>query len=58
MPPPLMIPFEEVNNAGTLLGGQGKFLTVQNFSFGTTTFQINEAAAGGLSNDFIVLHSF
>ena len=44
----MQIPFVEVSDAGTLTGGQGKFLTVKNFSFGFTTFQIDEAAKGVL----------
>ena len=47
-PPPLEVPFEELSDAGTLLGGTGKFLNVLNFSFGFVTFQINEPADGVL----------
>ena len=42
------VPFEELSDAGTLLGGTGKFLNVLNFSFGFVTFQINEPADGVL----------
>jgi hypothetical protein len=47
-PPPMEVPFEELSDAGTLLGGTGKFLNVLNFSFGFVTFQINEPADGVL----------
>jgi len=47
-PPPMQIPYVEVSDAGTLIGGQGRFLTVQNFSFGYAKFQIDEAAKGVL----------
>ena len=47
-PPPMEVPFEELSDAGTLLGGTGKFLNVLNFSFGFVTFQINESADGVL----------
>lgn len=47
-PPPMQIPFQEVSDAGTLLGGTGRFLKVDNFSYGVTTFQIDEAGKGVL----------
>jgi hypothetical protein len=47
-PPPMQIPYVEVSDAGNLVGGNGRFLTVQNFSFGYAKFQIDEAAKGVL----------
>ena len=48
IPPPMQISFEDLSNAGTMVGGEGKFLTVKNFSFGFATFQIDEAGKGVL----------
>ena len=51
-PPPtareLKIPFTEVGDAGALAGGQGKYVTVKNFSFAEVVFQIDDARTGVL----------